>query len=177
MTTFERFLGRLLADERVLNLYQRAYILATVKHETGGRYASVSERYNGSPRAYFTRKYEGRADLGNTQPGDGYKYRGRGPIQITGRANYTKVSKKLNRPELVENPDVLLSDFDLAYESAILGMLQGWFTGRKLSQYVSELKVDYGNARRVVNGTDRADMIAGYAGGFEVLLESIRRAS
>lgn len=53
--------------------------------------------------------YEGRADLGNTQPGDGVRYKGRGAIQVTGRHNYTKMSEELgvdfvNHPELAATP-------------------------------------------------------------------------
>jgi len=56
-------------------------------------------------------QYEGRKDLGNVKPGDGVKYKGRGFIQITGRANYTAAAKDLgidlvNHPELAEKPDV-----------------------------------------------------------------------
>jgi predicted chitinase len=56
-------------------------------------------------------QYEGRKDLGNIKPGDGVRYKGRGFIQITGRANYTQAAKDLgidlvNHPELAEKPDV-----------------------------------------------------------------------
>ena len=51
--------------------------------------------------------YEGRKDLGNVHPGDGKKYKGRGLIQITGRANYELLAKEWNMPELVDNPDLL----------------------------------------------------------------------
>ncbi len=54
--------------------------------------------------------YEGRKNLGNTQPGDGVRFKGIGLIQITGRANYEKASKALgqdfiNHPELLEQPE------------------------------------------------------------------------
>lgn len=56
-------------------------------------------------------KYEGRADLGNTQPGDGKRYMGRAILQVTGRANYRRVSVKIGidveaEPELLERPDI-----------------------------------------------------------------------
>jgi predicted chitinase len=51
------------------------------------------------------KRYEGRADLGNTQPGDGYRFRGRGPIQLTGRANYTTFGDLLG-VDFVSDPDL-----------------------------------------------------------------------
>jgi putative chitinase len=69
--------------------------LAQVGHE------SVSLRY--FEEIASGAAYEGRADLGNTQPGDGVRFKGRGPIQLTGRANYTSAGAALKLP-LVDNP-------------------------------------------------------------------------
>jgi hypothetical protein len=53
-------------------------------------------------------------------------------------------------------------------------MRAGAFTGKKLSDYISASKCDYTNARRIINGVDRADLIAGYAAKFERILNSTR---
>lgn len=81
--------------------------IAQIGHESGG---FVYTREIWGPTS-AQQRYEGRADLGNTQPGDGSRYRGRGLIQITGRANYMRVAAALGidavtRPELVEADDV-----------------------------------------------------------------------
>jgi predicted chitinase len=52
-------------------------------------------------------EYEGRIDLGNTHPGDGALYKGRGPLQVTGRANYAHAGKALGL-DLIDHPDLLL---------------------------------------------------------------------
>ncbi|MBM3679228.1 MAG: hypothetical protein FJW96_15350 [Actinobacteria bacterium] len=77
---------------------------ATVYTEVGGMFAPIHE--NGD-RATWTRLYEGRADLGNTQPGDGARYHGRGYIQLTGRANYRWYGQLLRHP-LEDDPDLAL---------------------------------------------------------------------
>jgi putative chitinase len=71
-------------------------------HETGG-WQWMAEIASGAA-------YEGRRDLGNTQPGDGRRFKGRGLIQLTGRANYTRAAQEtglplLQKPELLEQPD------------------------------------------------------------------------
>jgi hypothetical protein len=62
----------------------------------------------------------------------------------------------------------------VAYRIASLGMRQGLFTGRKLATYINDAQCDYVNARRIINGTDRAQDIAGYAQTFETALRAAR---
>ena len=82
-----------------------AAFLAQVGHESGG-FVHTREIWGPTPAQ---QRYEGRADLGNTNIGDGSRFRGRGLIQITGRHNYTAVARGLaidcvNQPELLEQP-------------------------------------------------------------------------
>jgi predicted chitinase len=155
----EAILTRL--DAKRIELPQAAYILATGYHESD-RFRTMEEYASGAA-------YEGRADLGNTQSGDGRRFKGRGFVQITGRRNYTDWAKRLGI-DLVGNP-ALAARLDHATTILIDGMMLGTFTGKKLPDYVAGVKKDYVNARRVVNGTDRSGLIAGYAKSFEAALK------
>lgn len=156
----------LLAATAALPVTHRAYLLATAKHETADTMRPIVE-YGG--RKYFNKYDTGKlaAALGNTPAadGDGYLYRGRGYVQVTGRANYGKAGLALGL-DLLRHPDMALHP-TVASQILVRGCSEGWFTGKKLGEY---LPGDYRNARRVVNGTDRADLIAGYARQFEIAL-------
>lgn len=159
--------------EAILNEWERrglvdlrwlAYMLGTTYHETGG---TMQPLYEKGQRSYFD-KYEpgtniGR-NLGNTVAGDGYLFRGRGYVQLTGRANYNKMHVILGL-DLTGNPDLALVPANAA-SIMFEGMSRGTFTGKKLSDYFNSNLTDYVNARRIINGTDRADDIAGYAQDF-----------
>lgn len=149
----------ILAASEGLPIGHRAYLLATARHETADTMQPITE-YGG--RKYFDKYDTGKLAkaLGNTpdKDGDGYLYRGRGYVQITGRANYAKAGGKLG-VDLIGNPDAALNP-DIAARILVRGCSEGWFTGKKLSDYLGD---DFRNARRVVNGTDKAELIMGYA--------------
>jgi putative chitinase len=158
----DKLYRRLLADPRV-NHDDRwiAYIMATVQHETAGTYMPIHE-IGGND--YFTKRYEHNkkiaAALGNTQPGDGAMFHGRGFVQLTGRSNYDRFDRLLGADgDLLENPD-MACEWDVAYSIMVIGMVNGEFTGKKLASYLSASKNDPVNARRIVNGKDCAQAIA-----------------
>jgi putative chitinase len=144
-----------------LPLAWRAYLLATAFHETARTMQPITE-YGG--RQYFNKYDTGSLAkaLGNTPAadGDGFKYRGRGYVQITGRANYGKAARILGIP-FMDDPDLALVP-EHAAKILVRGCTEGWFTGKKLGDYAN-----YRDMRRVVNGTDKADEIARYARAFE----------
>lgn len=141
-----------------------AYAFSTIKHETAHTFLPITEY--GEP-SYF-KKYDGRTDLGNNQPGDGAKFKGRGYVQITGRKNYTRFAKILGI-DIVKNPEMTLKS-SVAFSIMTIGMHKGYFTGKKLSDYITPTKTDYRNARRIINGTDKAATLATYAKKFENVL-------
>lgn len=91
-------------------------------------------------------EYEGRVDLGNTQAGDGKKFAGRGPIQITGRFNYTSFFNYIGQSQLIDNPEILEQEFGLAW------LASGWFWTvlRKINTWAD--KDDIEAVTKKVNG-------------------------
>lgn len=164
---------RLKVEENAL-----AYCLATAFYETAETMQPIHER---GSKSYFN-KYEpgtsiGKA-LGNTQPGDGFKYRGRGFVQLTGRRNYALAGAKLGI-NLLGDPDLALVP-SVAAQVMFDGMEAGWFTGKGLDDYIddkdeadSEDLREFIAARKIINGTDKAQLIGGYALKFEAALKCL----
>jgi predicted chitinase len=114
-------------------------ILATIGTEVAS-FEPINE-FGGTK--YFAQHYEGRADLGNTHPGDGVRYHGRGFIQLTGRANYRTYGQKLGVP-LEEHPERALEP-DVAAR-----VLARYFKDRRIAD--DARKSDWKAVRRKVNG-------------------------
>ena len=103
-TVLEKYvepLNAAMQEFEINNPFREAYFLAQVAHESGG-FNYVREIASGAA-------YEGRIDLGNVEPGDGERFKGRGFLQLTGRANYQRCGAALGidllaSPELLETP-------------------------------------------------------------------------
>lgn len=174
------------------SLMQVAYLLATAEHETGGvmvpnvenlnyttpqrimqvwpsRFKTLgdAEPFVRNPRALANRVYNGR--MGNRMGSDdGWTYRGRGLVHITGRGNYAKMGDILG-VDLVTDPDRALEP-GIAVDCLVKGSLNGVYTGHPLSRYINPDRVDLFGARRVINSTDRAADIAAKVESWHQLL-------
>lgn len=149
---------RAAAKKHALTIPQEAYVLATAYWETARTMQPVEEAYYlGSKAAAYRRKLRY------------YPWYGRGFVQLTWEANYRKAGQKIG-VDLIANPALAL-DPDHAAEILVLGSKEGWFTGKGLSRYIGE-KVDYVNARRIINGTDKAKEIAAIAGEYEATIRA-----
>ena len=155
-----------------------AYALATAYHETASTMQPIKE-YGGP--SYFTRMYDVTGNrpklaraFGNLSPGDGAKYFGRGYVQLTWRCNYHKAGAKCG-VDLVANPDKAL-DPGIAAKVMRQGMDEGWFTGKSLKSYMPgsgrATRQQFTDARRIINGTDKAAKIGAHALDFQTALES-----
>lgn len=174
---FEALLAALESDRHITDIRWAAYMLATVYHETAATMSPIDEF---GSTAYFEQRYGSHTavgrNLGNTQPGDGARFHGRGYVQLTGRRNYTVMSQRLLDSygvsvDLVTDPE-RAKDILTAYRVMSLGMRDGSFTGKSLRQYITGRRCDYVNARRIINGLDRAALVARHAEAFERILRA-----
>ena len=142
-------------DNENFSAEQVAYMLSTVKHETAHTFQPIEERGGYNYFRYLIGK------LGIRSLAEANKYKGKGYIMITGRTNYEKFSLIL-QDDFITNPlRVMLPE--IAYKIMIYGFVNGSFTGKKLTDYIDGDKLDYYNARRIINGLDKAVLISGYA--------------
>jgi len=151
-----------------------AYILATAFHETGGRMVAVREGFAKSDKSarHIIRNYK----YGKVHEGTGHVYYGRGHVQLTWAQNYRRMGNILNIP-LYENPDLAL-DPQISATILVEGMTRGIsgkgdFTGKSLADYFNDNIDDPIGARRIVNGTDKDKLIAGY---YNSILDSIKHS-
>ena len=168
----------------VTDRQQIAYMLATAQHESQLGHG-MTEGGNGKSKDgvdhYFDMYNAGTSrgkDLGNTEPGDGERFKGRGYVQVTGRGNYNDWSKRLDL-DLVKNPERMTVP-DVAARAMVEGMREGTFRpGHKLDTYTRDKSpgYDYYDARGIVNADkgkverdqteSNGERIAGYARKYE----------
>jgi putative chitinase len=134
-----------------------AYILATAFHETAKTMQPIKEYGRGKGYPY-----------GEKHPKTGKIYYGRGLVQLTWDYNYLRFGKLLGI-DMYKNPD-LACDMAIAVKILFVGMIQGMFTGKSLGQYFNEEDTNWIEARRIVNGRDKAELIAKYAVHFHKAL-------
>ncbi|HST59436.1 MAG TPA: glycoside hydrolase family 19 protein [Longimicrobium sp.] len=152
------------ADSEITDLRWLAYMFATVKHECAGTWRPIEEYGKGKGHKY------GQPVTVTDPAGKSYSnvYYGRGYVQLTWDYNYRNMGKVLGNRLLYE-PSLAL-DADIAYGIMSYGMRTGSFTGAKLSRFINASTCDYVNARKIINGLDQADRIAGYAQKLETVL-------
>ena len=147
-------------DDPVAGRQQLAYCLATFEWETAHTLRPIDE-YGGAD--YFNQRYGPQTavgrQLGNTEPGDGARFHGRGYVQLTGRTNYHRAGPAVGA-DLLTAPD-RAKDPPLAYHIATTGMLEGWFTGKRLAEFFRKGQMpQWEDARTIINGHDQAGKIA-----------------
>ncbi|MBB2713344.1 hypothetical protein N2597_11395 [Rhizobium sophoriradicis] len=171
----DRGYTRLLISEcklRGLLRSQCAYVLATTFHETGGLMTPVRETFAATDRQAIARLDAAWAKGKLPWVSSPYwrqGWFGRGYVQLTHYYNYRLASIKLG-VDLVSDPAEALAP-DTAAKILVIGSKDGWFTGKKLSDYINLRGADFLGARRVINGTDCASKIAAHAVAYDASLE------
>jgi predicted chitinase len=129
---------------------QIAYVLATVQHETGSTFMPVREAY------YISKDFD-EAEAWRRAKLRYYPYYGRGYVQLTWEANYRKYSEILGI-DLANDPDLALEPQNALF-ILVHGFRTGAFTGKKITDYINKEETDFYNARKCINGLDRAGKI------------------
>tara|TARA_R110001583_G_scaffold112917_6_gene263173 strand:- start:61865 stop:62866 length:1002 start_codon:yes stop_codon:yes gene_type:complete len=166
------FFNQLKHDSDIMCFEWAAYMLATAYHETTFSFMPKSEV--GQGRGYRYAKVFDVTDIKGIRGPAGLHYEnvyyGRGYVQITWDYNYRHLGEALGMADdLFIKPDLALEP-EIAYKIMSVGMREGIFTSKKLSDYMTESCADYYHARRIINGTDQAKKIAEYAQTIECLL-------
>ena len=138
-----------------------AYILATIYHETAGTMQPIEEYGKGKNRTYgYKVKYNGQRYV---EPD--HVYYGRGHTQNTWYENYDMLTREAKKNgyswDFLNNPELLLQMYPSIW-ATFYCMINGKYTGKKLPDYFNQTKDDPINARRIINGLDKAELIAGY---------------
>ena len=150
-----------------------AYMLATALHETAHTMQPVRETLANTDaeaiarldRAWANGKLPWVSKPYWRRDANGDAWYGRGLVQLTHKANYQALAGAIKHGTLATVPDEALK-FGVAMDIMFVGMERGLFTGKKLADYFSKTAADWVNARRIINGLDRADLIAGYGKAF-----------
>lgn len=143
-------------------------MLATAYHETARTMQPIEEYGKGRKYDYGKRLKMSRQPYSDTLA----IFYGRGYVQLTWYENYDKAGRKLGI-DLLNKPELAL---DAAIAARIMreGMLDGWFTGKKLANYVGLRTANYVGARYIINGRDKAEQIAAQAVVFELALRKAK---
>ncbi|NSY10846.1 hypothetical protein G6L14_02295 [Agrobacterium vitis] len=154
-----------------------AYMLATAFHETAQTMQPVRETRAASDKqaiAILDRSWA-KGEMPWVKSAywrigaDGKSWLGRGHVQLTHKDNYIKLGRAIG-VDLLANP-VLAMREDIALKVMFIGMGEGLFTGVKLADYFQGNKSDWVNARRIITGTERAGVVAGYGQKFYAALQ------
>jgi putative chitinase len=137
---------------------QAAYVLATAFWETARSMKPVVE-------AFWKSEDWRRRNLAY------YPWHGRGFVQLTWEKNYQRAARELGIP-FDKNPSLALDPLN-ASKVLVIGMREGWFTGKKLADYITLQRSDFVGARRIVNGTDRAENIARFAREYDAEMKRV----
>lgn len=149
-----------------------AYMLATAFHETAATMQPVRETLAATDAAAAARLESAwaRGRLGSVKTpywrpdANGKHWLGRGLVQLTHKANYERMAAETGI-DLVAEPGRAM-EMEVAVAILFAGMEKGLFTGRRLADYLAAGRSDWTNARRIINGLDRAADVAGYARAF-----------